>query len=179
MIYLSCADTAKLIRTALKESFPGVKFTVQSRVYAGGASIDVAYTNGPTYDQVKTVTSMFVGAYFDSSTDYRGSVYNSLDGEEVRFAANYVFISRKFSKIVLEILVDASCKYYGYATPAIVDSGFGAQISDQVDYETNRRMMDSVGKASACETHYSPTLARVAFLGDDGYGQGCVGRLAA
>lgn len=179
MNYLSCADTAKLVRAALKESFPGVKFAVRSSVYAGGASIDVAYTDGPTYDQVKTVTSMFVGAYFDSSIDYRGFVYNSLDGEEVRFAANYVFITRKFSKMVLEILVDASCKYYGLAMPAITDSGFGAYISDQVDYETNRRMMDSVNKASACETQYSPTLARVAFLGDDGYGQGCVGRLAA
>lgn len=36
--YLSCAETAKLLRQALKESFPGVKFSVRSSVYSGGAN---------------------------------------------------------------------------------------------------------------------------------------------
>lgn len=36
--YQSCAETAKLLRQALKESFPGVKFSVRSSTYAGGAS---------------------------------------------------------------------------------------------------------------------------------------------
>lgn len=39
--YLSCAETAKLIRQALKEAFPDMKFGVRSKTYSGGASIDV------------------------------------------------------------------------------------------------------------------------------------------
>ena len=83
--YLSCAETAKLVRAALKESFPGVKFSVKSSVYSGGASINIKYTDGPTYEQVKAVAGMFEGAYFDGMTDYKGSNYGSLDGNEVRF----------------------------------------------------------------------------------------------
>jgi len=41
--YLSCADTARLIRAALARSFPGTKFSVRSSVYTGGASIRVRY----------------------------------------------------------------------------------------------------------------------------------------
>ncbi|MEQ8308046.1 MAG: LPD29 domain-containing protein [Hoeflea sp.] len=39
--YLSVTDTAKLIRKRLKALYPKVKFSVRSRKYAGGASIDV------------------------------------------------------------------------------------------------------------------------------------------
>ena len=63
--YLSCADTAKLIRAALKESFPGVKFSVRSSVYSGGASININYVDGPSYEQVKAVAGMFEGSYFE------------------------------------------------------------------------------------------------------------------
>ncbi len=41
--YLSCAETAKMIRQVLKESFPGVKFSVKSSTYSMGASITVRY----------------------------------------------------------------------------------------------------------------------------------------
>ena len=39
--YYSVKDTAKLVRQALKEAFPGVKFGVRCSSYAGGASIGV------------------------------------------------------------------------------------------------------------------------------------------
>ena len=44
---LSCAEVAKLLRAALKETFPGVTFSIRSRTYAGGASIDVTWRDGP------------------------------------------------------------------------------------------------------------------------------------
>lgn len=34
--YISCKDTAVMMRKALKEAFPGVKFSVRSDVYSGG-----------------------------------------------------------------------------------------------------------------------------------------------
>lgn len=72
--YLSCADTAKLIRTKLKAAFPGVKFSVRSNVYSGGASIDVSWTDGPTHDMVNPVCQTFAGSGFDGMTDYKYSV---------------------------------------------------------------------------------------------------------
>jgi hypothetical protein len=67
--YLSCADTAKLIRTNLKRAFPGVKFSVRSHTYAGGASIDVGWMDGPTEAAVKQITQGFESARFDGMID--------------------------------------------------------------------------------------------------------------
>lgn len=177
--YLSCSETAKLIRQALKESFPGIKFSVKSSVYSGGASITIKYFNGPTSDQVKTVTKMFEGAYFDGMTDYKGSCYGSLDGKEVRFGADYVFVNREFTKAFLEGAVESVCKYYGYKVPQVIEGVGYAYVDNSLSWDEQRRLMDKIGAISLCETKSSPTLARVGFLGDDGYGYGAVGRLAA
>ena len=67
--YLSCAETAKLVRTALKKNFPGVKFSVRSSVYSGGASIDVSWVLGPTTKEVDAVAGQYASADFDGSID--------------------------------------------------------------------------------------------------------------
>jgi hypothetical protein len=178
--YLSCAETAKLVRAALKESFPGVKFAVRSSVYSGGASINIRYTDGPTYEQVKAVAGMFEGAYFDGMTDYKGLNFGSLDGNEVRFGADFIFVNRDFSIGFMETNVKAACEYYGYEMPAITGGGvYGAYIADRLDYETNRRIMAKVSEISLVATQESATLARAGFLGDDGYGWNSTGRMAA
>lgn len=71
--YLSCAETAKLVRAALKRTFPGVKFSVKSRTYAGGASIDCYWTDGPCARAVEAVTGQFRGANFDGMIDMKTS----------------------------------------------------------------------------------------------------------
>ena len=67
--YLSCAETAKFVRTALKKNFPGVKFSVRSNVYSGGASIDVSWVLGPTTKEVDAVAGQYESADFDGSID--------------------------------------------------------------------------------------------------------------
>ena len=177
--YFSCAETAKLVRAALKESFPGVKFSVRSSVYSGGASINVSYVDGPEYGQVKAVVGMFEGRYFDGMTDYKGLNYSSIDGQEVRFGADFIFVNRSFSVELFTNLVANACKYYGYAMPAIAQGYSGAYIADNIGYDEQNRIMQKVSEYSADDTNPSATLARIGFLGDDGYGYGAVGRLAA
>lgn len=41
--WIGIADTAKAIRSTLAMKFPGVKFYVRSKTYAGGGSIDIYY----------------------------------------------------------------------------------------------------------------------------------------
>jgi hypothetical protein len=67
--YLSCAETAKFVRTALKKNFPGVKFSVRSSVYSGGASIDVSWVLGPTTKEVDAIAGQYESADFDGSID--------------------------------------------------------------------------------------------------------------
>lgn len=69
--YLSCAETAKLIRVALKAAFPATKFSVRSSTYAGGASIRVGWVDGPTVRLVNTVAKDFEGGGFDGSIDLK------------------------------------------------------------------------------------------------------------
>lgn len=69
--YLTCAETAKLLRGALKRQFPGVKFSVRSHTYSGGASIDVRWTDGPTSAAVDAVCNPYKGADFDGMVDLK------------------------------------------------------------------------------------------------------------
>jgi hypothetical protein len=68
---LSVAETAKLVRAELKREFPGVKFSVRSSSYSGGASIDVRWTDGPTGKDVDRVLKPYEGARFDGMTDLK------------------------------------------------------------------------------------------------------------
>ena len=176
--YLTCAETAKLVRAALKEVFPGVKFSVKSSVYAGGASINVSYTDGPSASQVEGIAKAFQGAYFDGMTDYKGCNYNTLDGQEVSFGADFIFVNRKFTVAYLEMFVDQAAAALGFAKPKVVDNGFGARL-DGADYDQERLIMQRAYQFSMDDAAESATLNRVSFLGDDGYGYGAVGRLAA
>ncbi len=67
--YLSCAETAKLVRAALHKEFPGIKFYVRSSTYSGGASIDVAWSFGPTSKQVDAILNQYESADFDGMID--------------------------------------------------------------------------------------------------------------
>lgn len=67
--YLSTAETATLIRAALKKAFPGQKFSVRSSNYSGGSSVDVSYTDGPTQEAVEKVAGAYAGARFDGMID--------------------------------------------------------------------------------------------------------------
>lgn len=70
-IYLSCSETAKLLRNALKKAFPKQKFSVRSNVYSGGASIDVSWENGVAYDPVNKICKLYAGAGFDGMIDLK------------------------------------------------------------------------------------------------------------
>ena len=67
--YLSCANTAKLVRAALKKAFPAVKFSVRSSVYSGGASINIGWTDGPSTKAVEQVAKVYAGGEFDGMID--------------------------------------------------------------------------------------------------------------
>jgi len=85
--YLSCAETAKLVRGALGRAFPGHRFSVRSHVYAGGASINVKWANGPTQSTVEAVAGQFAGGRFDGMIDLAYSVQHYLTaGGTVRLA---------------------------------------------------------------------------------------------
>ncbi len=85
--YLTCAQTAKLVRKELGRVFPGYTFTVRSNVYAGGASIDAAWTDGPPAKVVDSVVSGFAGGGFDGSIDMKYHVSTWLEPDGTAYLA--------------------------------------------------------------------------------------------
>ena len=83
--YLTCAETAKLVRAALKRKFPQQKFSVRSDVYAGGASIRIHWMDGPTTKDVDAVVKCYAGGRFDGMIDMAYSVSSWLmpDGSAI------------------------------------------------------------------------------------------------
>lgn len=69
--YISVAETAKLVRAALKRAFPGQKFSVRSHSYAGGASINVKWVDGPRESRVEDIVAQYKGGGFDGSIDMK------------------------------------------------------------------------------------------------------------
>ena len=121
--YYTVTETAKLIRPILAKHFPGVKFSVRSSSYSGGASIDVSWTDGPRSSTVDEFIKGFEGRSFDGMNDlatdqkswllsdgsadlahrpdsYGGSIPEFVsdaphpDAQMVHFGANYVFSNR-------------------------------------------------------------------------------------
>ena len=83
--YIDAADTAILVRTALKKAFPTVKFRVRTDKYSMGASIHVGWTDGPTPKQVEAVAVRFEGGRFDGMIDmaYDVSHYLTDSGDAI------------------------------------------------------------------------------------------------
>lgn len=100
----TCAQTAKRVRKALKAEYPDVKFRVRSSTYAGGASIDISYTDGPRERDVNAFLSPFAGCDFDGMTDmrtYRDDVLvANPDGTYTTYdsGANFVHAQRRISQ---------------------------------------------------------------------------------
>ena len=99
--YISVTDTAKLIREALKHSFPTQAFSVRSKSYSGGASVTVYWTDGPRTKRVDAIIGAFAGCTFDGMIDlkeYHDTVVVGPNGpRRVHYGANFVFSSREVS----------------------------------------------------------------------------------
>lgn len=102
--YLSCKETAALVRQQLAACFPGQKFSVRSDTYSGGASVRVRWTDGPTEKDVDRAVARYENSWFDGMQDlrhYHDETLVTLPGQQlpvpVVFGANYVTTSRDLS----------------------------------------------------------------------------------
>ncbi len=146
--YISCADTAKLVRAALKKHWPLQKFGVRSKTYSGGASIDVDWTDGPTAAAVDKVIGQYEAGRFDGMQDLAYSAdhwltpdgiatvhkeYHNIDHFEptpappgarlVHFGAHYVHGNRTITAPVLRQAALTVCQRFGMLPPPeVIDS---------------------------------------------------------
>lgn len=105
--YLPAPAVAALLRQTLKEAFPGERFSIRS-----DGSLRVTWSDGPSREAVERIAKNFEGSYFDGMIDYKGSIYHELDGQRVRFGADFVFCERTMSREALEIGAAALANEY-------------------------------------------------------------------
>lgn len=138
-LYLSAAETGKLVRLALVKAFPGVKFSVKK----DGTCLRVEWIDGPTQNEVDAVSGQFAGGRFDGSIDYAYNVTHWLlaDGSaivaksegtenqrsyhapinnpqpegaiKVSFGARFVFAQRRLSPALTSQLLRGVCERFG------------------------------------------------------------------
>jgi hypothetical protein len=65
----SHAATAAAIKTELKSVYPYIKFSVKSETFAGGNSVHISWTEGPTTEEVEKYTSKYQYGHFDGMSD--------------------------------------------------------------------------------------------------------------
>lgn len=94
----SLVAAAKNLRTQLKQTFPGVKFSVTTDRFAGGDSLRVAWTDGPAVDRVSAIACQYKAGHFNGYEDlyeYEASAWTDAFGD-----AKYVSTSRDYSPMI-------------------------------------------------------------------------------
>lgn len=97
--YLTCAQTAKLVRSALKKAFPSVRFSVTSSTTTVSVSVRVSYVGGPARSAVEQVTAQFTGATMHAVADLKvhhnaPALVNGQVGA-VQHGADFIFVTRR------------------------------------------------------------------------------------
>ena len=101
---LAPAETAKAMRLTLKAAFPGVKFSVTTKTYSGGSSINVRWFRGPATNAVSRIADRFQGRDFDGMTDsstYRKPTLLCDESgalREVDYGSSFVFTDRYYDE---------------------------------------------------------------------------------
>jgi hypothetical protein len=94
--YITPANTAKMLRTKLKDAHPSVKCSVHTSSYANGASITVAVPNNGEHvlDQIRAIAQTFANTRFNNETLNYDTTTAIVDGEEYFFCVDYVFVEK-------------------------------------------------------------------------------------
>lgn len=93
------------IKRELKLKYPGVKFSVISDGFSNGNSVSVRWTDGPTVEEVKKITSKYKMGHFDGMTDSyeydRRNVWTEVFG-----GTKYLSTSRSYSDAHIQKALD-------------------------------------------------------------------------
>lgn len=104
-------ESAREIRKVLKANWPDTKFSVRSKQFAGGSSVDLHWTDGPTEREVSAATAHLKG--------YDNGYYNE-----------YIGTSRYTSRAVMEAAARAAAEHYEVPMPEILGGNDNPYVSD-------------------------------------------------
>jgi hypothetical protein len=174
--YIDSCDVAKLIRFELNNNFPNQKFSVKTKKYSGGSSIDIYWTDGPTTKEVNSIVDLFSGASFDGMIDMEvhhnhyltpsGLVYGGTPGTtgsmgtispdnrscpangiQVNLGSKYIFVSRDYNEETEKAAFDYCLGYYANCE----GMKFEDYKTGRITYEQSRYIRERLESISFCE----------------------------
>lgn len=104
------AQAAKAIRRELKKAFPKTKFSVTSKSYSMGNSVQVDWTDGPDTEAVNSIIKKYQYGHFDGMTDSYEFSNNRNDIPQAMF----VTASRHISNSILEAAFTFAKGYFNW-----------------------------------------------------------------
>ncbi|NIN00470.1 MAG: hypothetical protein GTO24_21030 [candidate division Zixibacteria bacterium] len=130
--WVPSTEVAKIVRKVLKKEFPETRFSVRTRKYAGGASIDVEWWDGPVQKEVEAKVGYLQAYSHMDITDYVHTKTSLHEGVEFSSGARYIFCKRKESKAFLEhVAREVIAKYeLDREVPKIRETEWWANVSD-------------------------------------------------
>ncbi len=97
----SHAGAAAAIKAELKEAFPGIKFSVTSKSFSMGDSVNIDWTDGPTVKEVEQFSSKYQYGHFNGMED----IYENTNSRDDIPQAKYVSESRHMSEELKALLM--------------------------------------------------------------------------
>lgn len=93
---------SKNIKRELKNKYPKAKFSIRR----SGNSIDINYTNGPSFNEVELIINKYVAGKFDCMTDS----YDCHTTEFIKLfgSADYIFIRRLYTEDIIQKVIEVS-----------------------------------------------------------------------
>jgi Large polyvalent protein associated domain 30/Large polyvalent protein associated domain 29 len=142
--YGSARQAAANIRAELKKAFPGVKFSVRSKVFSGGDSIDVSWTDGPITSAVESIAKKYSGGSFNGMEDlyeYSRSPWTAVFGD-----AKYIHCNRHHSLEALKEAVREVCLDRGWPLMKVECHNDGSAYLDCRSDDNTRAIYDFIEK---------------------------------
>jgi hypothetical protein len=110
------AEQGKMVRAALKQAFPGIKFSVTSK-----GCITVNWTNGPTKTDVSKIVGAFAGGKMVSGEDYCAPRNTYLGDERVSFINDHTFCNREITDDFVETTRKALALFDGHTITTLLN----------------------------------------------------------
>lgn len=157
-------EQTALVRRALKEAFPVIKFSVKQQ---RGSSINVSWTDGPTRGQVDAIIQRFSGGGFDGMQDLAYPITRVFDGARVHFPISHLITNRRLSPGFIQAILPAQLRKWGLEEDAITievstwDGSAGLRKAASTDFGIYEHITRAINKRSTCIPNRSATAARV------------------
>ncbi len=149
--YISTKETAQLIRTSLKRTFPNHKFSVRTQSYSMGSHVLITWDDGPTQTQVDDVVGCFYGSGFDGMCDSSYCVNNWLMPDGTVTFAHSSATSTRAAEDAPKPHPDARLVSFGGSRPSLsrhVSEAFYAHVRDcftKLDATERAALIDKTG----------------------------------